>query len=154
MDVVAYGEQLLPDGLVESFVLTEELHGYVELDRFLRTRFPAPRPGSAAPRDPDLTRLVRQLAALVRRFHQSGFNHRDLYCCHFFLREPSPGQFQIKLIDLQRVQHRRWLRRRWLVKDLAKLAWSAPPIASVARNGWHSCGIIWASASFARATSG
>jgi hypothetical protein len=30
------------------------------------------------------------------------------------------------MIDLQRVQRRRRFRRRWLVKDLAQLAWSAP----------------------------
>ncbi len=33
---------------------------------------------------------------------------------------------EIRLIDLQRVQRRRWFRRRWIVKDLAQLAWSAP----------------------------
>ena len=30
------------------------------------------------------------------------------------------------MIDLQRVQRRRRFRRRWLVKDLAQLAWSVP----------------------------
>ncbi len=33
---------------------------------------------------------------------------------------------EIRLIDLQRVERRRWFRRRWIVKDLAQLAWSAP----------------------------
>ena len=31
----------------------------------------------------------------------------------------------MRLIDLQRVEHRRRFRRRWLVKDLAQLAYSA-----------------------------
>jgi hypothetical protein len=62
----------------------------------------------------------------VRRFHAAGYNHRDLYCCHLFVREAAPGRFAMRMIDLQRVQHRRWLRRRWIVKDLAQLAWSVP----------------------------
>lgn len=44
----------------------------------------------------------------------------------FFCQGHGAGQREIRLIDLQRVQRRRWFRRRWLVKDLAQLAWSAP----------------------------
>jgi len=126
MRLVAYGEKLHEDGLQESFVLTEELAGYLPLDDFIRGRFAPRRQDRAGPRDRDLHRLICQVADMVRRFHAAGFNHRDLYCCHFFVREPEPGRFEIRLIDLQRVQCRRWFRRRWLVKDLAQLAWSAP----------------------------
>jgi heptose I phosphotransferase len=66
------------------------------------------------------------VAAVAARFHRSGYNHRDLYCCHFFIKETATGVFQVNLIDLQRVEHRRYLRWRWLVKDLAQLAYSAP----------------------------
>jgi len=138
MELVAYGEHLRPDGRLESFVLTQELAGYQPLDDFLRERFPpahsvghrnAPPIGGSRrtlPRDCDLDRLIRKVAAVVREFHHAGYNHRDLYCCHFLVREPDEGTFQVKLIDLQRVEHRRRLRRRWLVKDLAQLAYSAP----------------------------
>jgi heptose I phosphotransferase len=126
MGLVAFGERLKRDGRLESFVLTEELAGYRPLDDFLKERFPSARPGRAAARDADLDRLIRQVAAVVRRFHDAGYNHRDLYCCHFFVREPAEGRFEIKLIDLQRVERRRLRRRRWLVKDLAQLAYSAP----------------------------
>jgi heptose I phosphotransferase len=124
MELVGFGEKIRPDGLIESFVLTEELQGYRSLDVFLPERFP--NCGLEGRRDPDLQRLIRNLADLVARLHRSGFNHRDLYCCHFFIREPAPGRFEVKLIDLQRVQFRRWFRWRWLVKDLAQLTWSAP----------------------------
>jgi hypothetical protein len=70
--------------------------------------------------------LIVQVAGIARRFHAAGFNHRDFYCCHFLVKETSPGQFDIRLIDLQRVQQRRWLRRRWIVKDLAQLASMSP----------------------------
>jgi len=123
--VLAYGEQLLAGGLVESFVLTDELTGYTQLDHFLPARFPVRETKQTAPRDRDLARLIRQVAQIARKLHAAGYNHRDLYCCHFFIKEMMPGRFDIKLIDLQRVQHRRRFRRRWLVKDLAQLAWSA-----------------------------
>ncbi|HVU90512.1 MAG TPA: lipopolysaccharide heptosyltransferase II [Pirellulales bacterium] len=128
MPVIAFGERLSSAGLLESFVMTEELTGYVQLDQFLRQRFPAVNDerASGEPRDPDLQRLLAQVADVAARFHRAGYNHRDLYCCHFFIREPQSGLFDVRLIDLQRVQHRTHLRRRWIVKDLAQLAYSAP----------------------------
>jgi len=63
---------------------------------------------------------------VARKFHALGYNHRDFYCCHFFIREPRPGDFEVNLIDLQRVEHRRRLRRRWLIKDLAQMSYSSP----------------------------
>lgn len=126
MSVAAYGEALQPDGRLEAFLLTEELRGYEDLGRFLRRRFP-PRPAQiTAGRDPALLRLIQRVAEVARHFHQAGYNHRDFYCFHFFVRELAPGEFDIRLIDLQRVERRRWRRRRWLIKDLAQLAWSAP----------------------------
>ena len=124
--LVAYGEDLHPDGRLESFILTEELRGYEPLDDFLKRRFPAIRSPHSAARDRDLDRLIGEVAAVARRLHRAGYNHRDLYACHFFVREPAQGQFEVRLIDLQRVEHRRRFRRRWLVKDLAQLAYSAP----------------------------
>jgi len=119
--LVADGEKFSANGRLESFLLTEELAGYVELQDFVRRRFPAcARRGGA--RDHDLARLLRQVAGIARRFHQAGYNHRDFYSCHFLTKELAPGQFDIRLIDLQRMQRRRWFRRRWIVKDLAQLA--------------------------------
>ncbi|HVC96931.1 MAG TPA: lipopolysaccharide kinase InaA family protein [Pirellulales bacterium] len=131
MPLVAWGQRLGPDGTTESFVLTEELAGFTQLDHFLRRRFPhvADRPTvdrRPAPRDGDLRQLIRGVADVAARFHGLGFNHRDFYCCHFFIRETLRGRFDVHLIDLQRVEERRWFRRRWLVKDLGQLAYSAP----------------------------
>lgn len=141
MRLIAYGEKLHADGLLESFVLTEELAGFEQLDHFLRRRFPpvngvrADRPGgepqnleprNTEPRNVALSGLIRDVAAVAAKFHRLGYNHRDLYCCHFFIAEPQHGAFKVNLIDLQRVEHRRRFRWRWLVKDLAQLAYSAP----------------------------
>jgi hypothetical protein len=129
MRLVAYGQRLHADGLLESFVLTEELAGYQQLDHFLARRFRQLELRDTRRWDRDetnLRELIRRVAELARRFHAAGYNHRDLYCCHFFIREDEPGEFGVRLIDLQRVQHRTRRRRRWIVKDLAQLAYSAP----------------------------
>jgi heptose I phosphotransferase len=125
MQLIAFGEQLHKSGKLESFVLTEELNGFTQLDHFLRRRF-APLAVREPQRDEALDDLIVSVADVAARFHRLGFNHRDLYCCHFFIREDVPAQFQVHLIDLQRVEHRRRLRGRWIVKDLAQLAYSAP----------------------------
>jgi heptose I phosphotransferase len=135
MPLTAYGEQLHADGRMESFLLSEELTGYCELQDFIARRFPAnvsgtlrvPLPGGTrSVPDTFLRRLIVQVANIARRFHAAGFNHRDFYCCHFLVKETSPGACDVRLIDLQRVQRRRWFRRRWIVKDLAQLASMSP----------------------------
>lgn len=126
MRVAAWGERLHPDGRLESYLMTEELEGYRPLEQFLAERFGKPEAHSGATRDRDLWRLIHLVADVARRFHGAGYNHRDLYCCHFFVKESSSGRFDVRLIDLQRVQHRVRFRRRWLVKDLAQLSYSAP----------------------------
>jgi heptose I phosphotransferase len=125
MRLIAYGSKAHRDGLLESFIIAEELEGYREIPDLLRQRFPTTAIQTPR-RDRDLDELIRTVADVARRFHTAGYNHRDFYCGHFFVREPAPGRFEIRLIDLQRVQHRRRWRRRWVVKDLAQLAWSLP----------------------------
>jgi heptose I phosphotransferase len=125
MRLVAYGWKRRRDGLVESFMISEELEGYWEVPDLLRRRF-RPAAVHSPRRDRDLDELIRTVADVARRFHAAGYNHRDFYCGHLFVREPAPGRFEIRLIDLQRVQCRRRWRRRWIVKDLAQLAWSLP----------------------------
>lgn len=126
MRLVAFGEGLRADGLVESFVITEELAGFVPLDDFLKAEFARRPAGAAAPHRAARRQLLAQAAEVARRFHAQGYNHRDFYCCHLFVRERPGDGFDVRLIDLQRVDFRRRFRSRWLVKDLAQLAYSAP----------------------------
>lgn len=125
MQLVAYGQRAEPDGRRESFVIVEELVGYEQLDHFLRRRFD-PREQQTQEQRHDLRTLLAAVAEVAQRFHACGYNHRDFYCCHFFIRETAPGQFDVRLIDLQRVEQRRWLRGRWIIKDLAQFAYSTP----------------------------
>jgi tRNA A-37 threonylcarbamoyl transferase component Bud32 len=63
--------------------------------------------------------------------HGAGINHRDYYLCHFHLYPEtldSPGGPRCHLIELHRAQQRREAPRRWRVKDIAGLYFSAMDI--------------------------
>lgn len=98
---------------VRSFLLTRAVDGD-PLHQFLRRR------------DAAQGQALHALAGLVRRFHDSGFFHRDLYCGHVL--RGLDGR--LWLIDLARVGRGAPPRRRWLVKDLAALESSAPSAVS------------------------
>ncbi len=127
MTCIAYGEQTRGNGTRESCLLTEELTGFEQLDEFFPKRFPDGDVSDAALRK----RLIDDVADVARTFHAARFNHRDFYTCHYFIRETDDGTFDVRLIDLQRVERRRFFRGRWLVKDLAQLAYSVPRALSI-----------------------
>ncbi len=73
--------------------------------------------------------FIEALARFVRRFHDTGWRHRDLYLSHIF--HAKDGRFF--LIDLHRAFRPRLRPLRWRLKDLAQLHYSAPgPIFSCA----------------------
>ena len=127
MSCIAYGEQTRGNGALESCLLTEELTGFEQLDEFFPKRFSAGGGSDSVERK----KLIDKVAEVARDFHAARFNHRDFYTCHFFIRETDDGTFDVRLIDLQRVERRRFFRGRWLVKDLAQLAYSMPRALSI-----------------------
>jgi heptose I phosphotransferase len=81
--------------------------------------------------------LIRRVAEMTAAMHRAGLNHRDLYICHFLLQRPWPGPeapLHLHLIDLHRVQQRNVVPRRWRVKDLAALYYSALDIGLTRRD--------------------
>lgn len=73
------------------------------------------------------TYLVGPVAACVRRLHDAGFVHRDLYWNHLFAEEIGEHRPEPAIIDVERVIRPTWIRRRrWLVKDLGALLGSWP----------------------------
>jgi heptose I phosphotransferase len=68
--------------------------------------------------------------------HEAGINHRDFYICHFHLDPLSLGEAELRcyLIDLHRAQIRSRTPRRWRVKDLAGLYFSAMDCGLTARD--------------------
>lgn len=66
--------------------------------------------------------LARQLAQVTRRMHDGGVNHRDYYLVHLRVGQSD----RLFVTDLNRADLRREVPRRWVVKDLAALQFSAP----------------------------
>jgi len=119
---VAFGERRGLLGPREGLVITLGIAGAEQADRWILDR-----PGRR--RD-----LIEAVAGLARRFHDAGFHHRDLYLCHFFVREAAgrdgaggPPPLEVFLIDLQRCRRLGLRARRWLVKDLAQVHVSMGP---------------------------
>ncbi len=120
MQVVACGEQGRNPARRNSFLLSRALEHTETLEAWWRRE----RSGIRAQRA-----IIRRVAHIARTLHDHGWNHRDFYLCHF--RIPTPpadavdSQPRLYLMDLHRAQHRRRLPRRWRVKDLAALLFSA-----------------------------
>ncbi len=125
---VAFGRKGCNPARIHSFLITEELTGTTSLEDFCAT-------WAAHPPPPQLRKaLIEQLAGMVQRMHAHGINHRDCYICHFHLdtssglAPPDADKARLYVIDLHRAQIRRRTPRRWLVKDLAGLYFSAMDI--------------------------
>ncbi len=129
---VAAGEFLGPWGRLSSFLAVEELTGMLPLHLAI--------PLAAQRMPPDLFRrwkrgLVAEMARLSRLLHDRRHFHKDLYLCHFFIRETDldnlPGEElaawrgRVYLIDLHRLTHHPWTWWIWLLKDLAQLLYSS-----------------------------
>ncbi|NLH16707.1 MAG: hypothetical protein GX455_09015 [Phycisphaerae bacterium] len=115
--VVAFGAEWGRVFEQRSFVVTRMLEGAEALERRMPQAW-NPRGGSAAER----RAFVEKLADFVRRFHATGYCHRDLYLAHVFC----DAAERLYMIDLQRAFQPRWCRWRWRIKDLAELHYSAP----------------------------
>jgi len=121
LSVAAYARLGRNPACVRSLIVTDDLVGTVSLEDFCE--------GWARHPPPFATRLkiLRKLADSAGRMHRAGINHRDFYICHFHLDEASLAQGipRCYLIDLHRAQMRERTPRRWQVKDLAGLYFSA-----------------------------
>lgn len=88
-------------------------------------------------------RLLEQTADLAAKLHKSGLHHRDLYLCHFMIKEADTAKaVEVRLIDVARVRRLPGFltRRRWIVKDLAQFWYSTTKhgdaIADEQRERW------------------
>ncbi len=126
LEPVAWGRRGRDPARRESFLITRERREVETLEDLTRDWPVAPPP-------PAFRRaIIHRVAAISRRLHGAGINHRDLYLCHFWLDtsrgDPlalSPETLHLFLVDLHRAQIRRRVPKRWRVKDLASLYFSA-----------------------------
>jgi heptose I phosphotransferase len=125
LSVAAYGRRGINPATQLSFLVTDELTGVESLED-LCGRWPAQPPTFALKRA-----LILRLADISRRLHHAGINHRDFYLCHFLLDVSVPvtatsvAERPLYLMDLHRAQIRGRVPRRWLIKDLGGLYYSA-----------------------------
>lgn len=118
------GHGRLADG--RSFIITEDLAGFRAGDRWVADR-------------ETFERVLGPTAELAAKLHNAGLHHRDLYLCHFFIKE-NAGAVELRLIDAARVKRLPGLffRRRWVVKDLAQFWYStfARGVSDEQRGRW------------------
>jgi heptose I phosphotransferase len=121
MSVAAYASRGYNPAAIESLIVTDDLVDTVSLEDYCAHWADRPPPFSTR------LKLLLKLADSSKRMHEAGINHRDFYICHFHLNESSLTEASPRchLIDLHRAQMRRRTPRRWLVKDLAGLYFSA-----------------------------
>jgi len=134
MTLAAYGQRGKNVAELESFVITESLEPSISLEDFC-VDWAVKKPSLKLKRA-----LIKNVAEITRCLHQNGINHRDLYICHFLLKEAdlakhlNPAELPLYLIDLHRVQIRLKTPERWLVKDLAALYFSSMDIGLTSRD--------------------
>ncbi len=114
-----------PAGL-QSFIITEELAGFMHLDEL-----PSELAALSTRQRVRITRqLIADVAWIARRLHANGLNHRDFYLNHFMLprrdwRTWDGEDLRLHLIDLHRMQIRPATPRKWVTKDISGLLFSA-----------------------------
>lgn len=112
----AYGNRGWLPGTFESFLVTEDVGPHQSLEE-LCLQWPTHPPSFAEKRA-----LILEVATIARTMHAGGICHRDFYLCHFLRREKDG---RLVLIDLHRALCKRHLGKRWVVKDLGGLYFSA-----------------------------
>lgn len=134
MTTVAYGERGRNPVARQSFLVTQDLQPTESLEDFCSKWDVHPPPVTLK------RALLARIAEVTRLLHSHGINHRDYYLCHFLL-DLTPGREQITaenvriyLIDLHRVQFRKRVPKRWRIKDLASLYFSALDIGLTRRD--------------------
>ena len=117
--VAGYGEQW--SGLFEkrSFCITEKIPEAESLERKLPEYFSAPPTASNLRLRRD---FICRVAAFIKKFHETGFRHRDLYLCHLFC----TNREEFYLIDLTRVFKPCLFAERFRIKDITQFYYSAP----------------------------
>jgi heptose I phosphotransferase len=123
MTAVAYGSRGWNPARRVSFIVTEALQHTISLEDYC-ARWVQQRPPLARKR-----RLLDALASISRTLHHHGICHRDYYLCHFLLHDEAAFEAgalpRLSLIDLHRALIDEHLPRRWVIKDVAGLYFSA-----------------------------
>jgi hypothetical protein len=114
---IAVGQSHRAGIVTSSFLLQQEIPGGLPADDYIVQRLATAPPQRK-------WKLCETLGELARTFQDAGFIHKDFYLKHIFVVERD-DDWDLYLIDLQRVLGPRVHRQRWYLKDLSALAHSA-----------------------------
>jgi len=131
MKAVAYDNSGWNPATRKSFIVTEDLTPTVSLEDYCKNWL-QDKPDFQIKR-----KLIEKVADIARTMHHSGVCHRDFYLCHFLLHRSEAevdNKAKLSLIDLHRALIKRKLARRWVVKDIAGLYYSAMHIGLTQRD--------------------
>ena len=130
MDIVGFSQQGFSPASLQSFLITRELDNTISLEDYCENWPEHP------PEYRKKKLLIQTVAEIVKKMHDNGVNHRDLYICHFLMKKTDIGSEDCRLflIDLHRAQIRKIVPERWLVKDLAGLYFSSMDIGLTKRD--------------------
>lgn len=126
MEIVGYGAKGFNPLTRESFLITKELTNTIGMRDICEAWSQNPLGFFVK------QKLIAEIAKIARTLHTNGVNHRDFYLAHFLLDQDSlqklqkrQGKPKLFVIDLHRVQIRKEVPERWLIKDLSALYFSA-----------------------------
>lgn len=128
MTAVGFGERGRNPARIQSFILTEDLVDTVSIEHYC-AEWPDNPPSFAFK-----IRLNAKLAQVSRQLHEAGVCHRDYYLCHFHLNTTELESVKVSLIDLHRALIKNSLSRRWIIKDIGGLYFSAMNIGLTQRD--------------------
>jgi heptose I phosphotransferase len=111
-----------------SFLMTQGIDGCQKLTAWMDSHKHAVHNGELA----SLRKIVAGVADAARTMHAAGLHHQDFYLTHLMLPQ-SGAAAPIHVLDLGRARFQRRLARRWVVKDLAQLNYSADGVSSSER---------------------
>ncbi len=117
--IISYGQQWGVLFEKRSFIISEKIPNAESIERKLPDYFDCPATTDRLKLRRD---FITQLAAFVRKFHQTNYRHRDLYFSHIFYNNNDT----FYLIDLARAFKPIMCQERFRVKDIAQIHYSAP----------------------------
>ena len=106
-----------------SLLVTRGLSGYRDLKELVQSQDPSLHPQNVR------QQLAISLGDMTRRMHVAGLHHQDFYLNHILVDVRDGTPRDPRIIDLGRVGAQRHLARRWILKDLAQLAYSAQRVS-------------------------
>ncbi len=130
MDIVGFSQQGINPARLKSFLITKELDNTISLEDYCAGWKDQPTSFK------EKQKLLEKVVDIVKKMHENGMNHRDLYICHFLLKQNGNNSDwpHLFVMDLHRAQIRQKVPERWLIKDLSALYFSAMHIGLTKRD--------------------